>query len=393
MKAAFVHDHIFYRVEDQVYSRGGLPYDIWARYLKYFDEIVVMGRVGQAKSLSNNKLVKSSGTGVSFKLHPYYRNPKDYFLHKKKLREPIKELVEEVDVCIIRLASVLGTLVVEECIRQNKPWMAEVVACGWGVVWHYGNIKGKLFAPIMYGMNKRCIRKADYAIYVSKSFLQKRYPCKGVTASVSDVNITHIEEAILEKRLQRIKSREKDQPIVLGLVGSLDVAYKGHRTAIKAIKRLRDEGYNVKLRCLGGGNKERWLKVCKQLGIEDYVEFSGGLPAGEAVLEWLDYIDIFIMPSMTEGFPRSLVEALSRGCASIGANRGGIVELIDKSWRIHPKDYRTLANKVIEMIEDEEILVEQAKINFKRAKAYERSKLDGGRDMFFKEFVAYCNHH
>ena len=47
-----------------------------------------------------------------------------------------------------------------------------------------------------------------------------------------------------------------------------------------------------------------------------------------------DNIDVFIMPSLQEGLPRSMVEAMSRGCNVIGSRVGGIPELLDDNFHI-----------------------------------------------------------
>ena len=148
-------------------------------------------------------------------------------------------------------------------------------------------------------MCKHYIRKAPYAIYVSQYFLQSRYPCDGVFIGCSDVNIEFPGNEILKARFNKINHGFKQHKVRLGIIGALDVEFKGHKTAIYALRLLKNRIPEFTLSCLGPGDISQWEKNCKKIGIEDNVEFCGTLPGGRQVLEWLDSIDIFLIASFT----------------------------------------------------------------------------------------------
>ena len=52
MKLLFVHDHKFYQENNDFYSSGGFPKNIWHRYLEFFSSIIVVGRKLDKKNLS-----------------------------------------------------------------------------------------------------------------------------------------------------------------------------------------------------------------------------------------------------------------------------------------------------------------------------------------------------
>ncbi|XTR37218.1 glycosyltransferase [Paraclostridium tenue] len=391
MKVAFFHDTKLIEGSDNSVYSSSFGYDLWKRYLNIFDNLIVCTRKSDQEIEDSSSYKISSGNNVEFKLNYRYKNPMQFFVDRKNINITIKQVVEEVDACIVRLPSIIGLLAVKECIKQNKPWVIEVVGCWRDTLWNYGNIKGKVLAPIMYLINKKYIKKSNYALYVSKQFLQERYPCNGVTQSISDVNINNIENNLIKRRSKRIISINMNEPIFIGMIGSLNVEYKGHRTALKSIRELKKSGYNVHLRCLGGGDKLKWEQICKDLKIEDRVEFCGVLPSGKPVLEWLDNIDIFIMPSLTEGLPRALIEAMSRGCNVIGSNVGGIPELVDDEYLIRPKDYKMMANLIIKFIDNNSIMLDQSIQNFEEAKKYTQERIDEKRNSFLKEFKKSIN--
>lgn len=391
MKAAFFHDVKIIKGRDGKMYSVDFGYEVWERYLNVFDEVTVCTREESQDNIDLSKYKISSGKNVKFRLNKEYKTPLQFFTSRKKINKPIKQLVNDSQVCIVRLPSVIGVLAARECIKQNKPWAVEVVGCCWDSLWNYGNLKGKLFAPIMFLLNRYYISKANHVIYVSKEFLQKRYPAKGVVASASDVNIESIDEAILNKKIKLKQHKSSHDVTTLGLIGSLNVEYKGHRTAIMAVKELKDKGYNVKLRCLGGGDKTKWQLLSKELGVEDIVEFCGTLPSGDPVLEWLDDTDIFVMPSLQEGLPRSMVEAMSRGCNIIGARTGGIPELIQDEFIFSPKKYEEMANLIIKLIKDKDLAIEQSRRNFEEAKQYRKEKIEMDRLQFWNVFANDIN--
>ena len=68
MKMLFIHDNRFWKKEDTYYSYGHFAYELlWKRYLNYFDQIVVGGRIEEtAEDKIEEKFSVSSGENVSF---------------------------------------------------------------------------------------------------------------------------------------------------------------------------------------------------------------------------------------------------------------------------------------------------------------------------------------
>jgi glycosyltransferase involved in cell wall biosynthesis len=70
-------------------------------------------------------------------------------------------------------------------------------------------------------------------------------------------------------------------------------------------------------------------ELCRQLGIESRVRFTGSLAPSE-VARWLGAADVFCLPSLSEGSPNAMVEALCSGRPAVASNVGGIPELISE---------------------------------------------------------------
>jgi teichuronic acid biosynthesis glycosyltransferase TuaC len=115
---------------------------------------------------------------------------------------------------------------------------------------------------------------------------------------------------------------------VILFVGNL-VDVKGIDYLLDAMKILENEGVeNLVLNILGTGpletkyrDKIKKFKSCK-------IFLQGGIPNHE-VLFWMNASDLFCLPSLSEGYPNVLMEALACGLPVVASRVGGIPEIID----------------------------------------------------------------
>lgn len=386
MRAAFFSDHRFARDAAGVhYSYGGLPYAALARYLRFFERVVVVGRV---KEETCPHMSVASGDGLEMAC---VERDSPLSLLGESVRLHCRKVIASVDCAIIRIPNFIGEAAVEEVIRAGKPWMAEVVGCTWDALWHHGSLRGKLMAAPMFLMSRRQVGAAPFALYVSREFLQRRYPCAGVTLGCSDVEIERPSQQVLERRLARIDSLQPGQRTTLGLVGSLDVDYKGHEVALRALALVKAQAPDVTLRCLGGGDSARWRRRARELGVEANVEFTGTVPHGQPVLEWMDDLDLLLVPSLQEGLPRAVVEAMSRALPVVGARTGGIPELIDERHVHAKRDHRKLAQLILQLVTNRVAMKSCARQNWRTACEYAVDVLDEKRDRFVERFKAHAS--
>ncbi len=388
MKMLFIHDNRFWKSGETYYSYGHFAYDLlWKRYLRYFDEIVVGSRIFEAEDDSVTKSFSvSSGENVSFFSLPNLMS----FSGLKQFGEAkriITEQMEKADVAVIRLPSNLGYLACSIANKMGKKYMIEVVGCTWDDLWNIGSVMGKLYAPLSFLLEKHYVKKAQNVLYVSRRFLQNRYPNKNFNMGCSDTNINCAGIDILERRIDRIRSLDDQKEIRLGLIASLNVGYKGHDTAIYALKEILKRHKNVKVCFLGDGDKKKWKDLAIKNGVIDNIEFSGALPGGDPVLNWIDNIDIFIMPSLQETLGRALIEAMSRGCPAIGGAGTAVPEQLPDDCIHERKNYKELAEMVCYMIENPKYTELCAVENYQRSKKYSEDILTVRRDYFWKKVL------
>lgn len=391
MKLAFFHDVRLYKDSNGVYyTSSSFGYEVWTRYLSVFDELIVVSRSELlTDEQQKTRYAVSSGDGVVFVSVPNLAS----LSVKKHLeaRRIIRKVLQNADCAIMRLPSSVGRMACTEAIRLHKPWAVEVVGCAWDALWGHGSLAGKMLALPKFLQSRYYVKKASHVLYVTERFLQSRYPFRGIsTTHCSNVEIAVPADEVLARRLQRIETRFGVVPIRIGMIGSLNVAYKGHGTAIRMLHVLNKRRTNAfELVCLGEGNPNRWRELAKELGVADNVTFCGVLPSGQGVLEWLDNIDLFIIPSFAEGLPRVLVEAMSRACPAVGSTAGGIPELLGPEYLHKPGDYTHLAALVERITRDKGEMEKCAKVNFACSKKYTKEVLDKRRTQFWTNFRHY----
>jgi glycosyltransferase involved in cell wall biosynthesis len=112
---------------------------------------------------------------------------------------------------------------------------------------------------------------------------------------------------------------------VLGYVGRLSTE-KGLKYLLAACGGLVASGVPLRALIVGEGPQRNELRqLSSELGLGDRVVFAG---FQEDVAQWLPCMDVFVLPSLTEGTPMALLEAMAHGVPAIASAVGGIPQVI-----------------------------------------------------------------
>ena len=268
--------------------------------------------------------------------------------------------------------------------KYNKKFMSFVVSCAWDAYWNHG-WRGKILAPYKFLKARYTIKHSDYVLYVSNKFLQNRYPTNAkYQCGCSDVKIEDLDNCVLDKRLSFVNTWDGNE-LRIATTGAVDVRYKGHEYVIRALYDLKQRGkINIHYYLLGGGSPAFLKGLVAKYGLEEQIHFMGIVPHDE-VFTTLDNIHIYIQPSLQEGLPRSMVEAMSRGLMCVGAKTAAIPELIEPQFVTRRKSSDDIV-KILEVVTKEQ-LIEQAKRNFNEARNYEEEKLNARRREYFDKII------
>lgn len=161
-----------------------------------------------------------------------------------------------------------------------------------------------------------------------------------------------------QPRTGQYKQQGNDEPVTIVTVGRL-VQEKGMGYALEALAGVRKQRPNlpVRYRILGGGPLENSLRVqAKHLGLDDIVEFMG--PQDQAVVRSvLAQADLFLLPSVAEALPVSIMEAMACGLPVVATEVGSVAELVKDGHTgrlVPPADSKALARALLEMLDRRE---------------------------------------
>lgn len=382
-RVLFVHDGPIYVGPDGV-PRGVHYTDaLIDRYMQLGSHLTFLLRAKPVTLQEASKYSPLQRDGFRFFPVP---NVKSLFAHIRQGRQVRRIVAEQVsahDVVVVRLPSTLGRWAFWEAHKQDKPILIEFMACTWDALWNY-SLKGKIAAPYYFLCNFLLMRKARYIVYVTERFLQGRYPSPGKSIACSNVIISPADPDVVAQRMRRIAGLDRSPRIVLTTIGATDVRYKNQELVLRALQTLGEKRHRYCYRVIGPGSSARLRKLADKLGVADCVEFIGAVRHADIPV-WLDDTDIYIQPSRTEGLPRALVEAMSRGCAALGSLRGGIPELLPPSCLFSPGDAQGLAAMIIAFDTDKLRLA--AEQNLQRSMRYAAEVLEARRKSFFADFL------
>jgi glycosyltransferase involved in cell wall biosynthesis len=345
------------------------------RYLTKFGDLQLVCRVSHSENLPQRYVEIPSQIEVI--------GTKSYlgFL-KKSSRVQIKSALNKSDFVMAHLPSVPTYLVTHYANQMKVKYCAVVVGCAWDAYFNY-SLLGKILAPFNLFIMKKSVSKASYAIYVTDSFLQRRYPCDCKSISASNVFLDSLDEKVLEKRLEKIKTN-KNEYVSLATTAAVDVKYKAQEDVIKAISNLKSKGLKLKYYLAGGGDQSYLKDIANKFDVSENVVFLGQLNKDE-VIDLLDDIDIYIQPSKQEGLPRAVIEAMNRACPVLGSDTAGIPELIDSKFVFKRGSIKQICEK-IQLIINEDI-ADVAIRNFKKSEKYLNSIIDKRRNDFFDYII------
>ncbi|ACS91068.1 glycosyltransferase family 4 protein [Thermococcus sibiricus] len=146
----------------------------------------------------------------------------------------------------------------------------------------------------------------------------------------------------------------RDKKIILNVANLVPV--KGQSYLIEAMEKVVSHRKDVMLIIVGDGPLKKELEIqIKKLNLENYVMLAGAKPHSEILL-WMNAADLFVLPSLSEGNPTVMFEALGVGLPFVGTAVGGVPEIItseDYGLLCPPKDPKCLAEKILIALEKE----------------------------------------
>lgn len=387
MTGLFCFDGPLFKDKDGEYCSTTLTNEMFNRFFSVVDKLVLVIRCTNTNKTSNELNMKRLDTSrIEIITVDNLVSIKGLLVKKKAFEKKIESRIKRVDLIFARMPSVISDSVLKIAQKLGKPYLVEVGGCAWDSYWNHG-LKGKIVAPLMFFWERKYVRDAQFATYVTKNFLQERYPTNAVSTNCSNVYLESVSEDILEDRLRKISALQNHALVLGQAVASIDVRYKGEHLIIRAMSELKKKGILLEYQIVGPGDGGFIKAQAQKYNVMNQVVFLGAKKK-EEIFQWLREIDVYAQPSKQEGLPRSVIEAMSVGCPSIGSNIAGIPELLDFECLFNPNSISDIV-KSLEYIMDKDIMAEQAKINFYRAREYQLEIIEQRRQHIFVDYRDY----
>jgi L-malate glycosyltransferase len=139
---------------------------------------------------------------------------------------------------------------------------------------------------------------------------------------------------------------------IVGCVGAL-VEHKGHRHLVHAAKDIVRAVPEARIVILGEGDlRDELTRMIHELGLERHVLLPGFRPD---VLSLLKTVDVFVMPSITEGLGTSILDAMACGKAVVASAVGGIPEVVapeETGLLVPARDPSALGAAIVRVLSD-----------------------------------------
>ena len=167
------------------------------------------------------------------------------------------------------------------------------------------------------------------------------------------------------------KSKYKKTIIFIGRLQSV----KGVKYLIQAMSIVRSN-CNAQLIIIGNGKGKEGLKVlANNLNLNDCIQFTGQID-NEKVLEYMAQADIFVLPSLSEGFPIVILEAMASKLPIVATNVRGLPDIVEdgvNGFLVEPRNPDQLAEKIIFLLNDDKLRLKMSRANLEKAKKYDWS--------------------
>ncbi|MEA1909761.1 MAG: glycosyltransferase family 4 protein [Patescibacteria group bacterium] len=223
----------------------------------------------------------------------------------------------------------------------------------------------RLDNPLLYWTHIRSMRVldrwTDITIAVSKAvgeFLVQSKITKPDKVKVIYNGVDLVPDKVSEDQLDNLRKQYKidKEEIVIGTVGSLNLQ-KDTSCLIKALPKIFTKLPNAKLLIVGSGPlQHRLQKLSKKLKIEKKVIFTGSI---ENVSPLLKLMNIFVLPSRSEAFGLSVLEAMRMGIPVVATKVGGLSEVIVNNRNgifVPAGDPKKLTSAIMKILNDRKLI-------------------------------------
>lgn len=249
------------------------------------------------------------------------------------------------------------------------------------------DVKKYIFSPEKVGLCQSGLNNADRLVALSAEL---RDMADALTPVAQKSSIIYNSVEVSDPPWRRRESGT--EPFRIGCAGIFKYE-KGLPYLFKAVSKLGGRRSAIlELRgSLRASEKSTFEEMVRRTNIEDRVRLLEPLPH-EAMPDWLRTLDVFVLPSVSEGCPNVLMEALAAGVPTIGTTTGANPELIEDriSGLLVPwGDAHTLGAALTEIMEDPGMAEQLGASGRMRMQLFSPARERQAWESVFKELIEF----
>lgn len=201
--------------------------------------------------------------------------------------------------------------------------------------------------PTVYSIEKDGMDNADHIITVSN--LTRRTVIEKYHIDPAKVTTVHNAVEPLSKEIQSIVMPRNTRDKVVTFLGRITMQ-KGPEYFVEAAAKVLQKKNNVRFVMAGSGDMmDKMVSLAARRNISDRFHFTGFLK-GRQVYEMLKASDVYVMPSVSEPFGISPLEAMQVGVPSIISKQSGCAEILTNTIQVDYWDIDAMADAIYSII-------------------------------------------
>jgi glycosyltransferase involved in cell wall biosynthesis len=356
----------------------------WSRYLDVFDEVILSGRLVPTPPCADTS---KPTTNENIQFYPIVNADTT-----RRAIQAIFRLWQRIDrdknaaICL-RMPTLTSSIIGLLASAKGRPFGVEVV----------GDPADALSISVAKAVHHRLLlrfflvfaqkllcRRACATAYVTEKCLQRRYPPRAGAYS------THFSSIEMTDEFFQEVAEQPEQVYRIVHVGSMGQAlYKGQDILLRAFLSLLPKYPELKLTLNGGGSSLQIIKhMVTELGLGNHVDVTGHLNDPKLLQNILDESHLFVFPSIQEGLPKALIEAMARGLPAIASRVGGNEELVGEYALVPSGDIEQLAAKMDAFISSKALREKAAQENYTKAREYHIDNIRPRRIAYYRAIRA-----
>ena len=191
---------------------------------------------------------------------------------------------------------------------------------------------------------RACLERASHVVALSAQTARDMARTFALPAEKISIVANGIKRSDFQQAADRAALRRElglpESGLLVGSVGRLH-QHKSHETTVEAVASARKEGVEVTAVLVGEGARREILeRLARERGVADAIVFAG---ARRPVAPWMQALDLFVLPSVWEGQPLAMLQAVACGVpvlaskiegntAVLGSDHPGLFPPGDAAW-------------------------------------------------------------